>query len=269
MAGGTLQPASLLPSSVSAKARNLFQRKVLPCECKLLRRELGWTARIAPVAFSHGGPGGRGGQAALVQGQHEWLALQVQQDHGPLDELYPQRRFESGRLGFIAGGGTIPWMGLVNRRLFDINEPSWGGWSGRFTREKVADFWSRHGDIRPDEERFASFYTHREAGDVWTDPQDGEVYEGDYVPVWRFRDAIHANFRARMDWCVRPREEANHHPVAAADGDCSDSIVRLSATPGRELGFDASGSSDPNGGLSFKWWICQEAGTYPGRVVQH
>ena len=178
MAGGTLQPASLLPSSVSAKPRNLFQRKVPPCECKVLPRELGWTARIAPVAFGYGGPAGRGGQAALVQGphawrpfafsvegQHEWLALHVQQDHGPLGELYPQRRFESGRL---------------------------------------------------------------------------------------------------------PRGEANHHPVAAVDVDRSDSTVRLGATSGRELGFDASGSSDPGGdGLSFKWWMYQEAGTYPGRGVLH
>jgi hypothetical protein len=34
--------------------------------------------------------------------------------HGAPGDLYPERRFRNGTLAFIEGGGTIPWLGLVN-----------------------------------------------------------------------------------------------------------------------------------------------------------
>lgn len=233
--------------------------------------------------YAYGGPGNRSGGAAGAlgphqwkpfsyspEGQHEWLAKHVQQGHGALGEAYPDRRFQNGNIAFMEGGGTIPWMGLLNHGLFDIDHPNWGGWSGRFTSNKYAGVWSRHGDIRPDEEAFAPFYAFREASDVWTDPQDDKVYEGDYVPIWRFRPAMYADQRARMDWCVKPFAEANHHPVAAVNGDASDEIIRLAAMPGEKLEFDASASSDPDGnGLRYSWWIYEEAGTYAGNVLVH
>jgi len=70
-----------------------------------------------------------------------------------------------------------------------------------------------------------------------------------------------------MDWCVKPFAEANHHPVAAFNGDKRDTIVRLKALGGEELDFDASASTDPDGDeLTYSWWQYEEAGTYPGRV---
>ncbi len=41
------------------------------------------------------------------------------------------------RIHFIEGGGTIPWLRLVSQGLTDPSEPSWGGWSGRYTSKKV------------------------------------------------------------------------------------------------------------------------------------
>jgi hypothetical protein len=61
--------------------------------------------------------------------------------------------------------------------------------------------------------------------------------------------------------------KANHHPVAAFNGDKSDTIVRRKALAGDELDFDASASTDPDGDeLLYSWWHYEEAGTYPGRV---
>jgi len=230
--------------------------------------------------YAYGGPGGRSGDTARglgphfwkpypysPEGQHQWLKEHVQTGHGALGEAYPDRTFGAGKLGFMEGGGTVPWLGLVNKGLFDMDKPSWGGWSGRFTADKVTNFWSRHADIKPDEEKVAPFFTYREASDVWTDPESGETYHGDYVPVWRWRPAMYADFLCRMEWCVKPFAECNHHPVAAFNGDASDAIVRLTSPAGAELDFDAAASTDPDGDkLIVSWWQYQEAGTYAGRV---
>ncbi len=229
--------------------------------------------------YAYGGPGGREGDVVRglgphfwkphpysPEGQHQWIKENVQVGHGALGELYPDRRWGT-TVGFMEGGGTVPWLGLVNKGLFDIDRPSWGGWSGRFTANKVENFWSRHADIKVDEQKVTPFLTHREASDVWTDPESGETFHGDYVPVWRWRPAMYADFLCRMDWCVKPFKEANHHPVAAFNGDPSDTIVRLKALAGEELDFDASASSDPDGDpLIFSWWQYEEPGTYPGRA---
>lgn len=229
--------------------------------------------------YAYGGPGGRDGGLATglgpyfwkpypysVEGQHQWLKEHVQNGHGALGELYPDRRWGK-TVGFMEGGGTVPWLGLVNKGLFEINQPSSGGWSGRFTTEKVANVWSRHADIKRDEQKVAPFFTYREAGDVWTDPESGETLQGDYVPVWRWRPAMYADFICRMDWCVKTFKEANHHPVAAFNGDKSDTILRPKVLAGAALECDASASTDPDGDeLIYSWWQYEEAGTYPGRV---
>ncbi|MGC6430016.1 MAG: nucleoside hydrolase-like domain-containing protein [Jejuia sp.] len=206
-----------------------------------------------------------------TEGQLNWLKENVMNSHGALGDIYPERRFHAwgdGVVNFMEGGGTIPWMGLINKGLFDINEPSWGGWGGRFTKEKMPDFWSRHKDIKEDETKVAPFYTYREVSDYWVDPKDHKIYSNNYVPIWRWREAMYNDQICRMDWCVKPFKEANHHPVAVFNGDVSNTIIRGNANTGEIIDLDASKSYDPDDDqLIYNWWIYKEPGTYSGNVL--
>ncbi len=199
-------------------------------------------------------------------GQHQWALEHINGDHGPLSATWPLRQFHNGRITFLEGGGTIPWLGLVAKGLWDMEHPEWGGWAGRFGREKVTNYWSRHKDIIESEKNNTPFSLYREEEDSWVNPENGDVYEDSiFVPVWRWRRAFYNNFVARMDWCVKPYEEANHYPLAVLNGDPSRTIVRMKAKPGQALRLDAKGSKDPDGdAIEFSWYPYPEAGTYEG-----
>jgi hypothetical protein len=205
------------------------------------------------------------------EGQHEWADEHVMRGHGALGELYPYRIIlqitPPNRLHFIEGGGTIPWMRLVSPGLTDATEPSWGGWSGRYTSEKMNNVPSPFAPVVAGEktsEPFATYSDHVGVQDRWLNPDDGKIYHHDFAPIWRWRQAMWNDFQARMDWCVKPLAEGNHHPVAALDGDTSNTILRLTARPGDALSFDASASTDPDGDtLRYSWLIYPEAGRSP------
>ncbi len=197
-------------------------------------------------------------------GQHEWAAEHIMKGHGPLGALFPYRGGSKGN-HFIEGGGTVPWIGLANHGLAHPEHLYWGGWSGRFSRTKHPNVYSRHNEIKSDESKYGGFkmFEADSEREKWTDPVHGETFDNSDVPVWRFRRAMFNDFRGRMDWCVKPFAQANHNPVAAFNGDKSDTIIRLKALPGQQLFLDASASTDPdNDELEFSWWIYREAGTY-------
>lgn len=197
-------------------------------------------------------------------GQDEWAAEHIKKDHGPLGAIYPYRN------RFIEGGGTIPWMGLAFPGLTVPEKLYWGGQSGRFSRKMHKNIRSRHPGIRADEEAYGDFYMFESdsESDVWTDSEENKEYKGREVPVWRFRRMMFNDFKARMDWCVKEFDEANHNPVAAFNGDTADDVIELTVKPGQELELDASATTDPdNDKLTFNWWIYNEAGNYAKPII--
>ncbi|TWT68365.1 nucleoside hydrolase-like domain-containing protein [Crateriforma conspicua] len=234
--------------------------------------------------YAYGGPGGdgkkdnRGSRQSLGPytwkpyeysglGQHHWALDHIKSDNGPLGVAWPLRQFSGGRLSFLEGGGTVPWLGLVNKGLFSIDHVNWGGWSGRFDPQKTSNDWSKHRSVRDDEQTGRPFKVYAEAEDHWIDPETGEDFSGIFAPVWRFRRATWNDFAARLDWCVRSYDQANHHPVAAIGDDAGDAILFRSGTAGEPLSLDATKSTDPDGDqLRFRWWFYPEAGTYTGEL---
>jgi hypothetical protein len=228
--------------------------------------------------YSYGGPGAADGPYTWEpfprspEGQHEWAHKHVMNEHGALGAVFPIREV-NGQVHFIEGGGTIPWMGLVNHGMTNPEKLHWGGWSGRFSRQRHPDVFSRHQEIRADEQTYDEFFMFEADSEqeTWTDPMHDEVFQGRSVPVWRFRRAMFNDFRARMDWCVNPPEEANHNPIAAFGEDTGNRVILLKAKPGEALALDSSASSDPDGdNLQTSWWHYREAGTYDGELaIQH
>ncbi|MEM1359097.1 MAG: DUF1593 domain-containing protein, partial [Bacteroidota bacterium] len=120
-------------------------------------------------------------------GQHQWSLEHVMGGHGKLGMLYPLRRNRGGRLLFLEGGGTIPWLQLVYPGLADINHPHWGGWSGRYTKSKQLNVWSKHESVKAGEQTSAPFWLYTEAEDRWIDPTTEQMYQSNFSPVWRWR----------------------------------------------------------------------------------
>ncbi|TWT84222.1 hypothetical protein CA13_56980 [Planctomycetes bacterium CA13] len=147
-----------------------------------------------------------------------WMEENILHGHGPLCasyEAHPQK-------GFRSEGDSPSFMHQIPVGLRSLEHPGYGGWGGRFIREKPGSA-------------------------TWRDARDG----GDLSkPIWRFSEAFQNDWAARADWCVRDPDKANHPPQPRVVG----SLDRT-APPGERVSVSAKGSSDPDGdALTFKWW---------------
>ncbi len=170
------------------------------------------------------------------------LEQDVRAGHGPLGALYPTNTDRPQK-----EGDTMTFLYLVPTGMNDPEHPGWGSWAGRYALNE--DYGGRPC--------------------YWASPLDtweGTTHRDNSLGRWAAD--LQNDFKARLDWCVKPFAQANHRPVAALGKDKSRRIERLHSKPGKTLKLDASRSSDPDGDeLSFKWWVYPEAGTYEGEIA--
>jgi hypothetical protein len=184
--------------------------------------------------------------------QSTWVETNIRNGHGALGAGYPlvaQNPPSTNNTTGVKEGDTPSWFYVLPNGLQDPEEPTWGGWGGRFRLDEGQHYidaedthWSAAGN--------ADFSTRRK----WT--------------VARWREAYQNDFAARMDRSnTADYADANHPPIAAFDDDEGRQIVRLSAISGDTVALSAFGSSDPEGdALSYEWFQYVEAGTYPSAV---
>ena len=160
----------------------------------------------------------------------KWMKRNILRDHGPLCvryEAHPQK-------GFRSEGDSPAFMHQIRVGLRSLEHPGFGGWGGRFIREKPGS---------------AVWKGARDAGDV------GKA-------IWRFAEAFQNDWAARADWCVREYEQANHPPQARVAGP-----LDRTARPNDRIKLSARHSTDPDKDrLTFKWWQYADVDTCKARV---
>ena len=180
----------------------------------------------------------------------EWFQKNQKQNHGVLASLSPQN--------FVSEGDTPSWLNLINNGLEAHVDYTLGGWGGRAIVP--------HPDTKPNyltDDPGASNCGERASRQSVTD--DGDVKKMN----WRWIIAAQNDFAARLDWCVKEVDQANHAPVAKFNGTTVEDgpLVKINAAPGEVVSLDARGSTDRDKDtLSYTWWVYTEAGSY-GKAV--
>ncbi len=183
--------------------------------------------------------------------------------HGQLGPLYPTNTNPRQK-----EGDSMSFLYLIPTGMNDPEHPQWGSWAGRYG----------HNENQPGKPYFWANQT-----DFW----EGSTNRDNALRRWAAD--LQNDFRARLDWCVKPPSQANHPPVpqvcvaiesaadkAGQDGNPAGDLPSLAAgqgvlavtvPAGSTLRCDAGQSHDLDGDrLSFAWFVYPEAGTYRGAV---
>ncbi len=154
----------------------------------------------------------------------KWLKENIK-SKGLMGKLYERQQMEEG--------DSPAFFHLMETGLRSHQNPSWGGWGGRFEQHGPGNFW---GDAK----------------------DDGDATK----PLWRFIVPISEDFAARMDWSLNDEYKAANHPpvVKVKQGE------ELTVKAGSKVKLKAS-ASDPDGDeLTFRWWHYPEAGSWDGTI---
>ena len=182
-----------------------------------------------------------GGEENLTSLQ--WIKEHVAEGHGPLGALYPLKTWTAPNPhGVMKEGDTPSWFYFLENGLNCPEHPEYGGWGGRFHQTEKG------------------FYTC--ASDNFLEETNSRA------TVYRWRGDFQREFAARMDWCIKARNESNHAPGVVVNRHSKMKPLYIKAKPGKKIKLNASGTSDPDGdALQYKWLVYNEAGNYSGSLV--
>ncbi len=162
------------------------------------------------------------------------LKRDVLTGHGPLGALYPTNTTHPQK-----EGDTMTFLYLVPTGMNDPERPTWGSWAGRYGRNETY----------PDQ---PYYWANQE--DAW----QGTTSRDNTLKRWAAD--LQNDFKARLDWCVKGFDRANHPPAAKVKGE-----LRRTVSPGQTVVLDAGDSTDPDGDrLTFAWVYYPEPGSYRG-----
>jgi hypothetical protein len=179
---------------------------------------------------------------------HAWVEANIR-SKGPLGRLYIPPCC-------IHEGDTPSFLGLINNGLASFMSPTYGGWGGRYVWRQY------YGETRPAWTQGGDSYPGRDNSKDTVIGIDGRPRTSDQATIWRWRDAFQRDFAARMDWTIRPVNQANHNPAARVNGQDGLAPIIIDTTVGRPVVLDASESTDPDRhALVFSWFFYPEAGT--------
>ncbi len=172
-----------------------------------------------------------------------WVDTNIRQNHGDLGAQYPKIAGIDG----IKEGDSPSFLYLIPNGLSDRRKPEFGSWGGRF---------------RP----------YKESKSIFIDaidkhPSSDDKLSQTYWTVARWNEASNKDFAARMDWCVKDYESANHPPDVQLNGDPGQLVLYTKVRSGERVMLSARGSKDPDGdNLNYRWIPYLEAGSYDGKI---
>ncbi|MBD5782502.1 DUF1593 domain-containing protein [Pelagicoccus sp. NFK12] len=203
----------------------------------------------------------------------DWMKANILEGHGALCSLYqahvPGSYGLKGDLDFTPGdfrseGDSPAFLHTIPTGLRSLESPDYGGWGGRYTLVR-GNTWLDPVQESGYEYPEGRWYTGSAWGRMYMRerfPEDQDLMDAYFKPMWRWTTALQNDFAARADWCVNSFEDANHPPVVKLAH-----ALDLRAKPGQKVSLSANGTSDPDGDkLKYHWWQYAEADSYAGSI---
>jgi hypothetical protein len=195
--------------------------------------------------------------------RESWMKENIFKNDNPLIAIYNAKTKIKlkGKEDFIGEGDSPAFIHMIPTGLRSTESPDWGGWGGRYVLIREST-WLDKVPMEGYQYPLGRWYTKTGWGRQNYTKADQDKLEEYFKPITRWIGAIQNDFAARVDWCVKSYEEANHQPVVKLNH-----AVGLKAKPGETVKLSAKGTSDPDRDeLMYSWWQYEEADSYGGRV---